>query len=648
MFNLFRSREKAVRIMLGGILGVVALSMVLYLVPVYGLNNGTTPDDSVIAEVGGQKLTTQQAYADFEKIAQQRQIDPERRSAYFPQYLQAKVAYMAKVYEAERTGITASDDEVLDGLMTANPSFFQNGVLTNKDQFIQYLALQGNTLETAIDEIRDQILTTKLENVVYEGIVVTPKEVEEAFNRRNEKAKIQYIAFKTAKFAEQVKPSEDELRKFFESRRGSYPTLEALGFQVVVLEQDKVESTISLTDAQLRAAYAGALDNFRSPEKIHVRHILIKTQGKSDAEKKTLRTKADDLLKQLKNGANFADLAKKNSDDTASAEKGGDLDWIVKGQIQFPEFESAIFALKPQEVSNVVTTEQGYEIAQLTERQASKLKPFEEVKDGLASDLRKETITDKMQMLGDQIHDALEKAPGSASEVATKFGAELVTDPKWTQGQAIPTLGNAPEIEGALATMKPNEVSPVLTLPANRLAVVVLNSRIPAHPADFSDVADKVRGDYVAAKSKDLAEAQAKEAADRLRKGEDVDAVAKSMKVEATSTNFFGRADAVDGLGSAAYVMAAFTKPEGSILGPMEIPPGSFTQVVYKVAAKQAADLASLAAERTTLAEGLKREKAGRLSDLLSDSIVAKLTSDGKLKVHPEALQRAVSAYGQR
>src|SRR5580704_16933259 len=130
MFNLFRSREKAVRIMLGGILGVVALSMVMYLVPGYGLNNGTTTDDSVIAEIGSQKLTTQQAFSDYDLIAQRNQIDPQRRSAIFPQYLAAKVAQMAKVYEAQRTGLTASDDEVLSGLMIANPSFFQNGVLT--------------------------------------------------------------------------------------------------------------------------------------------------------------------------------------------------------------------------------------------------------------------------------------------------------------------------------------------------------------------------------------------------------------------------------------------------------------------------------------------------------------------------------------
>ncbi len=648
MFNLFRSREKAVRIMLGAILGVVALSMVMYLVPGYGLNNGTTADDSVIAEVGRQKLTTQEAYADFEKIATRNQIDPQRRSAVFPQYLSQKVEYMAKVYEAERTGLTASDDEVLAGLMTNNASFFQNGVLTNKDQLIQYLAAQGMTLQDAIDEMRDQVLTTKLENVVYEGIVVTPQEVEDAFKTKNEKAKIQYLAFKTAKVADRVKPTEDEVRKFFDSRRANYLTPEKESFQVVVLEEDKVESTITLTDAQLRSAYAGSIDNFRTPEKVHVRHILVKTQGKSDAEKKTLRAKADDLLKQLKNGANFAELAKKNSDDTGSGEKGGDLDWIVKGQMQFPEFESAVFALKPNEISNVVTTDLGYEIAQVTERQPARVKPFDEVKDTLASDLRKETITEKMQMLSDQIHDALQKAPNSAAEVAMNFGAELVTVPTWKQGDAIPTLGNSPEIEGALAAMKPNDVSPVLTLPANRLAVVVLNSRNPAHPADFSDVADKVRTDYIAAKSKDIVEADAKEAADRLRKGESIEQVAKSMKVEVITTNYFGRSDAVDGLAAAVYVMGAFTKPEGTILGPSEIPPGSNTQVVSKVLAKQPADLSLLAAERADIAHKLKDSKATELRGLLSDSIVAKLTSEGKLKVYPDALQRAISAYSQR
>ena len=227
--------------MLGAILGVVALSMVMYLVPGYGLNNGTTTDDSVIAEVGGQKLTVQQAYSDFDRIAQQNQFDPQRRSAIFPQYIQAKVSNMAKAYEAERTGLTVSDDEVLAGLMSVGSfrQFFPNGVLTSKEQFVQYLASQGGTVEQAIDEMRQELLLQKLENVVYEGIVVTPKEVEDAFNKKNEKAKIQYIAFKITKYKDQIKPTDEELHKYFDSKRSAYTTPEKLGFQVVVLERTR-------------------------------------------------------------------------------------------------------------------------------------------------------------------------------------------------------------------------------------------------------------------------------------------------------------------------------------------------------------------------------------------------------------------------
>ena len=104
----------------------------------------------------------------------------------------------------------------------------------------------------------------------------------------------------------------------------------------------------------------------------------------------------------------------------------------------------------------------------------------------------------------------------------------------------------------------------------------------------------------------------------------------------------------LDGLAAAVYVMGAFTKPEGTILGPSEIPPGSNTQVVSKVLAKQPADLSLLAAERADIAHRLRDSKATELRGLLSDSIVAKLTSEGKLKVYPDALQRAISAYSQR
>src|SRR5262249_25493044 len=162
--------------------------------------------------------------------------------------------------------------------------------------------------------------------------------------------------------------------------------------------------------------------------------------------------------------------------------------WIVKGQM-VPEFESAAFALKPNETSGIVTSQFGYHIVQVLGKEPARVKPFEEVKAGLATDVKKQAVVDKIQMLGDQVHDALQKNPKDAENIAKQFGAELITVPKGAVGDPIPTLGNSPEIEGALSAIMPGEVSNVVSLPANRLAVVVLNSRAAAHPADYIDVA---------------------------------------------------------------------------------------------------------------------------------------------------------------
>ena len=110
--------------------------------------------------------------------------------------------------------------------------------------------------------------------------------------------------------------------------------------------------------------------------------------------------KAEDLLKQLKNGADFAELAKKYSED-GSKDQGGDLGWFTHGQM-VPEFDSAAFALKPKELSGVVTSQYGYHIIQVMEKDPAKLKPFEEVKDELAKEVRAQSVTDKMQTLGDR------------------------------------------------------------------------------------------------------------------------------------------------------------------------------------------------------------------------------------------------------
>jgi peptidyl-prolyl cis-trans isomerase D len=643
MFNLFRSRDKLVRYLLGAMLLVVAASMVTYLIPNTGYTNTTDGSDPILADVGTSKVTLAETQAAVDRLVKAGRMPAEAVDVYLPQFLDQMIQERAVVDAFQQMGIKVTDEEVVIGLMSVYPQFFQNGKLTSKDQLEQQLGSQGLTLQDGIDGMRQTLLLRKVQNITSTGVVVGPQELDQALARAHEKSQIAYIAFPPAKFRDQVKPTPEELRQSFERDRALYMLPEKRSFQVLVADQAKVEASLVVSDAQLRQAYSGSMDNFRMPERVKVRHILLMTQGKSDAEKKQALAKAQDLLKQLRGGADFADLAKKNSQDPGSAQNGGDLGFIVKGQT-VPEFEKIAFTAKPKEISDVVTTQYGYHILQILEKEPARVKPFEEAKAALAEELKKQGVNEKTQALADQARAELEKSPGSAAEIAKKLNLELVAVDKARSGEAIPGLGASPEIDNTLAAMKPKDVSQVLSLPANRLVVVVLNEIIPQRKADFADVESQVRDRLVLQKAQQSAADAAKSAADKIRAGEDIDKVAKSFKLDAAKPAEFGHVDSVEGLGPATYVSDAFKQPVGSVIGPVMV---QDRNVVYKIVDRQAADAKDFAKERESVLVELKQQKARTQYDLLLDSIVSKLRADKKLKIHPDAMQRLMAQYKQ-
>jgi hypothetical protein len=157
-------------------------------------------------------------------------------------------------------------------------------------------------------------------------------------------------------------------------------------------------------------------------------------------------------------------------------------------------------------------------------------------------------------------------------------------------------------------------------------------------------VADQVKQNYLKMQADLLAENAAKDAATRIRAGEDMDKIAKSFKLEVVTSSLFGRADAVEGLGQAVYVEDAFTKPEGTVLGPTMIRDKG-ENIVYKVVGKMGADPTSYAAERDSLAGELKQKKAQERKELLLDSISNQLMRDGKMKRNDKEILRMMSGY---
>jgi peptidyl-prolyl cis-trans isomerase D len=177
------------------------------------------------------------------------------------------------------------------------------------------------------------------------------------------------------------------------------------------------------------------------------------------------------------------------------------------------------------------------------------------------------------------------------------------------------------------------------------LAVLILNSRTPGRPSEFSEVQAQIRDKLVGDKATLLAAERAKDAAERLKKGEDMAKIAKSMQLDVTTSSSFGRADSVEGLGPAASLEDAFTTPLGGVLGPVSIQGRS---VVAKILEKSEADLTALPVEHDSLLNQLKQKKAQDRNALLMDGILDKLLSEGKVKVNRKEIQNLVATLRQK
>lgn len=637
MFDLFRSRAKAVRYLLGGLLMLVALSMVVTLIPGFG----TPPaEDNIVAEIGKDVITTRQVQNELQALVRGRQLPAEMLQVYAPQYIDQMITDRAVAYQAQRMGYTVPDSELAAHIRQLMPQFFNNGQLVDRAAYEGFLAERGMSIPEFEAVIRKQILATRLQNLVVEGVVVTPQEVQEQFEKANRKVKIEYITFKPDNMKKDVATDINDRRRYYKENQSKYMAPESWNLALLVATEERIAQTIDVSDTRLRHEYDMRRDQFRNPEGVRARHILLKTTGKSPEEVAQIKKRAEDLLKQVRGGADFADLAKKNSEDTVSAAKGGDLGVIVRGQT-VPNFEQAAFTLKPNEISDLISTEYGFHIIQVQEKQAARTRPFEEVKAELASELKKQTVYDRMQSSVDSARSALLRNPGNLEQIANEYHLDIVRVDKVSAGQPLANLGPVPDLESALSGLKKGEVTPVFQAGNDKLVVAQVLEVFPAHPKPFEEVADQIRELFINQKAEALATERAGQASARVRSGEDFEKVAKELGGEVKTAEFTIN-DAVEGVGSGSLFEEAFSKKVGEVLGPI---PAAGQTVVARVLAQIPADPSKLDAERSTITEQIRNRKGQERRELFYDSILAQLIKEGKVKKHNDTIRRLSAAY---
>jgi peptidyl-prolyl cis-trans isomerase D len=644
MFDLFRSRDKAVRIMLGGLLLLVALSMLTYLVPSYNMG-GSGASDQVVAEVGKDAITVPEVQQIVQMNMRGRQLPAALMPSYVPRFIDSMVTERALAFEARQLGFKVSDEDLAAGIRQTLPQLFQDGKFAGKEAYASVLMQQNMTIAQFEDDMSRQLLVTKMRNVALEGTVVTPQEVEQEYRKRNDKVKIQYVKISGDKLRSEVQPTPEELRKYYEANKPIYQVPAKRDLGILIVDQAKLEQTIQPTEADLLRVYNDNKDTYRLPERVDVQHILLKTDDKDPKSDATVKARAEDLVKQLqKPGVNFSEMAKKYSEDPGSKEKGGEYDGVVRGQM-VPEFEKAAFSLKVGEISAPVKTSYGYHILKVLKHEQAQLKPFNDVKAQLEAEFKKQRVNDLMQQLSDKVQAALTKDPLHPDKVAADLGVQYVVAANVGASDPLPEVGVNKEFEDAVGGLKKGDVSQPVVLTGNtKIAMAVCTAEIPAHPSSFDEVQSKVHDAVVRDMLAKLVDQRATQLIDKARgNGNDLEAAAKSMGLEVKTSDAVDRAGAIEGLGSAGMLPDAFSKPVGSIIGPNGVAADS--KIVAKVIEKIPADLSGLESQRLAIRDQIKGQKGQSRNALFEDGVKNALIKEGKIKIHQDVIDRLLASY---
>jgi peptidyl-prolyl cis-trans isomerase D len=645
MFDLFRSRDKAVRILLGGLLVLVALSMLTYLIPSYDTGGG--PTGTVVAQVGNEKITLTDVQRQIQATMRGKQLPPEIIPNYIPQMVEGMVTERALAYEAQRMGFQIGDEDLRQYLMTL-PGLYQDGRFVGKDVYAAMLAQQELTIPEFEAGVRRQMLVTRLRDVAVEGSVVTPLEIEQAFKQKNDKVKFEYVKFADDQFKKEVTPTEAEMKEYYRVNSASYKTPEKKNLVILVADQAKLEQTLKPDDAELLKIYNQNKDQYRVPERVQVQHILFMTQGKPASDDAKIKAQAEDVLNQIRKGANFDQMVEKYSEDPGKTNKapapgGNGIYWVQRDGQMVPEFEKAAFSQKVGEVEMVKAQSTGYHIIKVLKHEDAHVQTFDEVKDQIASQWKKQQVNALLQNASDKAQAELAKDPTHPEKVAAEFHMDIIHADDYEAGKPVADLGSTPDFDQAIAGLKQGQVSPPVTVGANKLVVAEVTAVTPSRPSTFEEVQNQIRDTMIQNRLKTAVRKHAQDLLDKAKaEGGDLDKAAKEAGAKAATTDAVTRNDTVAGLGSATYLTQGFQSADGALLGPIVTPEGTF---VVKVLQHVPADMSKLPAERATIRDTIKSQKARDRDTLFEAGVRDALIKQGKIKINQEVINRLIAQY---
>jgi peptidyl-prolyl cis-trans isomerase D len=667
MIRFLQSGNKAAKYILSGFLMVICVGMVLYLIPGFMSGADATARTGVVASIGGADIaTTEVAKMAKPQLAQARaqnrgQELPEFYTSMVIQKAARDLIELAEInYEARRLGLKVSDREVQDELQQNpefKPVFFPGGQWIGEKQYESFLSDHGTTVTDFEQYVRDLVLQRKLFSTITAGAAVTPDEVEKTYRDQNLKVKFQYAFLKLDDVKKEIKPTETELSAYYKANQQVYQNTipEKRQVRYIVLQDKDAESKVSVEPAELQNYYSSHQDAYRTPERVKVRHILIETpkpgpDGKVDQKGvEDARTKAADVLKQLKAGGNFAELANKYSQDPGNqvpgnqGKKGGELGWLQRGNF-VAEFEKVAFGQNPGQISDLVKTVYGFHIIQTEEKDPARVKPFAEVK----NDIEKLKKKEKVNAFVDQVFTAAQATAQKQGldKAASEHGLQVVQSNPVSRTDSLPGIGNsAPEVMNAIFGAADKSGAQSARFAEGYVIFEVTKIEPPRTPP-LEEIRERVANDFKSQRGRELLTKKTQEMADRAHSQHDLAKAAKEAGATLKTSDLVGRSDQVADAGSmGGSLSAAFALKPGEISGPLN---SGEKGVVVQVTDRQEASLTDgkFSKDRDGIVDQLSQQRQSQALQLFLSNLQTRMEKEGKIKINKKEMENLARGRG--
>lgn len=637
MAGALDSKKTGVRILLGIVIGLIAITMLTYLIPQGPGGAGATSAGDTVATVGGQNITLQDIQQQLSLVEQSGRVPKIMESFYAGQILDRLIYQKEIEYEADRLGITVTNDEVSALIKQLLPTAFNGDNPVSVDQYAAIVQQRFQLTVPAFEtEVRKELLQEKFQKLVTDGISASPAELKDQFVYQNEKVKLDYVLIKPEDLEGKINPDEAELKAYFEKNKAKFQEPERRAVRYALIDVNKIKQSVQVSDEELKKFYQSNIAQYQVPERVHVEHILLFTRGmNTDAQIAEVQKRAEDVLKEVKKGGKFEDLAKKYSEDEQTKNKGGDLGWLMRGQT-VAAFEKAAFSTPKGATSDLVKTEYGFHILKILDHEVAHTRPFEEVKAELAVNARANKGEAEASARAEEVTKAIRKSNKVAlDDLAKQFNLEVADTAAVSAADPLLYFGNAPAVKDELFRLNKVEVS--MPLKTDRGYVILsLKNDIPPHAGTFDEERLKVIDAVKKEKSVELAKSKAEELQKRATGGEKFDAAARALALDPKTSDLTARSGSISGVGSGKQLGAAFGKKVGEAGPAINLGANWF---VYRVADKTEPNPDDFEKQKKELTQQVLQDKRQLAFSAFRTALEDRLKKEGKLKINREKLQ---------